>query len=216
MSMATPDLQELLDRADSGQKRLLKLDKEVGRLKSKLSGLESEVPDPRSVSVDDESAMMKLAARSQAISLLPVQIEDLELQLDNAIDELLDTVEPVRVAIGELAAAEQRRIVKEISVKLRPYCVPRMEETQPGKMETVDPAISLAWRTTIISSISLSATTEPSPKNQTYNGYSEEGRRNTRKADAMKHADEVLGVAREFLNNGASFVSRNVFKDFKS
>jgi hypothetical protein len=215
MSAKPQSLQELVEKAEQKKGRVLELDEEVERLSKKLSALQSEAPNVVAISTDDERAMLKLAARTQAISILPVQVEELVLKRSNAVLELLPPVAAVRSAIEELALAEKRLIVKEISSKLRPYSVPIETETQPGKKEMIDTAVSLAWQTTIIGTININAFTEK-PPDMTFNGYSEEQRHEAMKKTIIDHADEVLSVARRFLDNASSFVSRNLYPSFKS
>lgn len=202
MNKQTSNLAEVSNKAREQVKLAESLARQIRETRSKLATMEAARPNPTEISVDDDSAMIKVATRSHALAILPEQIKEFDRKRGEVITGLLKVLDDLKRAIRAAGAAEQAKWAAEIVKALRPYSMPA-EMYVMGALEKIDPAAVAAWKMPIVLDIGVAVAISTMPPASPRAHYPE-----TFDRTSLEHADELLSIAQRFFDNGNSFVPR--------
>lgn len=196
-------LQDLMDKAAAVRKTIAECAARIAALHSQLDADKQAVIDCTAVDINDRESLLNLAARKQAIEVVPAQIEQLDSAIGEAARELIAVCESMRRALVEASAAEQQMIIKEITALLSPYSIIM---AAPGG-GSFNPAAQAAASMPIISSIAAAVnftSQPPSEGNGTRGSAAQSAERFD--AAALDFGNETEAIARRYLGNGSSLI----------
>lgn len=196
-------IEELLGEAAASRRTISECEQRISALRSRRTADEKAVVDYAGIDLTNRDALLDLAARKQAIELVPAQIQQLDDRKGAAVRDLLNISYELRRALDHAASAEQSKIIKEIATLLEPYSMTMAAATG----ETFNPSSQAAASMPIIGSIAVAVNFTATRPNES-NGIRGSAARSAETFDksAIAYADEIEGAAKAFLSNHSSFI----------